>query len=207
MFIRGRKALLIAASLMIIFVISTCQGFNTAQVPSPTSPTAITSTSTPSSTPTSTPTPTITPTLTPFQPVSIGTPLPQVTETISTENASRIIELARWKGNPSGDSQNQGNIAFSPNGSILASVSDFNILLWKIPDLTLLNILPGHTRDITSLAFSPDGRTLASGSMDSITRLRPISEKGLSATFSQSADCQDVTKLPPPSPVSVNEPI
>ena len=39
------------------------------------------------------------------------------------------------------------------------------------PGFTLLRTLPGHTDDITSLAFSGDGRLLASGSWDNTVRL------------------------------------
>lgn len=67
------------------------------------------------------------------------------------------------------------NVArFSPNGRVLAVVGktrtqqtqrmERNILLWDVEAGEHIRIFTGHTDDIVSLAFSPDGQTLASGS-------------------------------------------
>jgi WD40 repeat protein len=61
--------------------------------------------------------------------------------------------------------------AFSPDGSILATAIDPEICLWQVVDGRQLAIYHGHTGWIQTLAFSPDGATLASGSHDHTIRL------------------------------------
>lgn len=57
-------------------------------------------------------------------------------------------------------------IAFSPDGSILASTSTKNIVLWDAKHGTAFATYEGHTKGVMSLAFSPDGNTLISGGGD-----------------------------------------
>jgi WD40 repeat protein len=66
-------------------------------------------------------------------------------------------------------------IAFSPDSSTLAgggSNSKYGVVLWDVATRRPLGAdLEGHTSLITSLAFSSDGKTLASGSADETVRL------------------------------------
>ncbi len=74
------------------------------------------------------------------------------------------------------------NIAFSPDGSMLASDSfDSTINYWSIENRTVrlwdvksrrqIRTFTGHLWPITCLAFSPDGKTIASGSVGTTVRV------------------------------------
>jgi len=62
-------------------------------------------------------------------------------------------------------------IAFSPDGKLLASISEEGIHIWDVETQQQMGILKGHTDKVLSLDFSPDGKTLASGGYDSKVRL------------------------------------
>ncbi|HEV3026201.1 MAG TPA: c-type cytochrome domain-containing protein, partial [Planctomycetota bacterium] len=65
-----------------------------------------------------------------------------------------------------------GVLALSPDGKMLATAGpDGSILRWDLGAGAKLPPLVGHTGPVLSLAFSPDGTQLASGSADQTIRL------------------------------------
>ena len=64
-----------------------------------------------------------------------------------------------------------GNVAYSPDGTLLAVASSIGIWIYNADNSAEVALLTGHTSLLDSVAFSPDGLTLASGSWDKTIRL------------------------------------
>lgn len=68
------------------------------------------------------------------------------------------------------------SVAFTPNGSLLASGSVDNTLrLWRYKEGLLLRTMHGHPFPVLAIDFSPLGTTLATGSTDGLVRIWEVS--------------------------------
>ncbi|NIN68818.1 MAG: hypothetical protein GTO63_29850 [Anaerolineae bacterium] len=47
----------------------------------------------------------------------------------------------------------------------------YEVRWWRVADGALLRAVRGHTDSVNSVAFSPDGKILASGSLDGTVKL------------------------------------
>ena len=70
-----------------------------------------------------------------------------------------------------GKGQMSGDIAYSPDGTRLAVVSSIGIWLYDTETHQEIAMLTGPPEYVRGISFSPDGRTVVSGSSDETVRL------------------------------------
>lgn len=87
---------------------------------------------------------------------------------IGADNAAGVVELQRW------GSGVIYEFAYSPDGSLVAVASTMGVYLYNATTMAEVRRFTDLSSAITSLAFAPDGRTVAAGSMDGRIYSLPI---------------------------------
>src|SRR5581483_8566774 len=94
--------------------------------------------------------------------------------TCSKDRSIRLWDVATWKQTKclSGPHEmSVMSVAFSPNGSLLASCDrNHRLALWELPSGRLLRTWQGHVDVVHEVRFAPDGRTLFSVSQERCVR-------------------------------------
>lgn len=190
----------LACAFILLLLMSCLAACQSDAVSSPTQPSSTaspqpTKTITPTSTITSTPEPTFTETPTPTATsrwddlVLQLTPLPEVDEVISTENADQVVETAVWgTGRPN-------DIALSADGLTLGVGTNIGVYLYDSLTYQLLNALQ-TSHAVVSVAFSPDNQWLALGQNDGGIDIYDLAEMSLAARLTpQLAGVSDITEV------------
>lgn len=89
---------------------------------------------------------------------------------MSTDNTIRFWDAATGQHKKYFEN-NLSNVTINAAGTMLASRNSRTIYLWDIATETEIARLTGHTSDVYTLTFSPNGKILASGGADRIIRL------------------------------------
>ena len=75
------------------------------------------------------------------------------------------------------------DIKFSPDGSTLAIAGELGIVLYETEDYTPIGLLESHKSHVAAIAFSSDGKLLASASWDATIKLWNVAMKTELHTF------------------------
>ncbi|KAG8808589.1 hypothetical protein FRC17_003882, partial [Serendipita sp. 399] len=128
----------------------------------------------------------------------------QVVFSASLDGTIRAWDLIRYRNFRTFTSPTERPVQFNcvavdDSGELVAagSIDTFEVFFWSVQTGKLLDLLTGHTAPVSSLAFSPVGNTLASGSWDKSIRLWDVVGRSRAVEpFSMNSDVLTVAYRP-----------
>lgn len=112
---------------------------------------------------------------------------------IGTARPDTIASLARVIGGKVAFEQ----VAFSPDGAVVAAAEGDEVRIADVATGTLLRALKGHTAQVLAVAFSPDGKRLASGGRDRTIVVWDVAGGARLATLSAHTDTVHSVRFSP----------
>jgi WD40 repeat protein/serine/threonine protein kinase len=96
---------------------------------------------------------------------------------VGVQGAETVVVWDRVNRRPFKELGPGSMVQFSPDGTLLAAASGDTVRLWDVASFQKVAEFPSPKAQITSLAFAPDGRTLAAGDKDGTLRLWDVLQK------------------------------
>ena len=90
-----------------------------------------------------------------------------------------------------------GRFVFSPDGGTLATAGNDTVRLWSVAERREIDTLEGHDAWVTSVVFSPDGKILATSSVDSTIRLWSVGHQREIVTLKGHGDAVESVAFSP----------
>lgn len=95
-------------------------------------------------------------------------------------------------------------IAFSPEGTLLATAGQKSVSLWNVQSGEVKQLLSGDYYAVRAVAFSPDGRSVATGDVKSRVELWDAQSGSLKQTFDGHTDVVDAVTFSPDGQILVS---
>lgn len=98
----------------------------------------------------------------------------QLIVTTSWNGITKVLDAATFEpidATPPEQAETIGVANFSPDGQQLATTLTKVVTIWNATTFELIHTLLGHTRNVNSVHFSPDGKLIVTASADNTTKI------------------------------------